>query len=311
MRKQRRSAEPVQHLPLVVVSDAHLGMRGAGAELLLEFLQHTRCDTLILNGDIIDGERIKRGTRDLPETHIRVLDEINKKIGQDGTRVVYIPGNHDIDVRKPEWHGIKLLGIEVHREYAFDAPDGRKLLMTHGDIAEKGSDADINWPRWFRHLAEDVGVGLISLSKVFDRAARCVGMKGPRIFAHLHRWTETVSGTKKAFEKAARKHALDGGFDGIVCGHTHFAELKTHKDGFMYANSGDWVESFTALSMNAQGQWAQIDWLKQRRQLGLKGPVDCDIAKKYRHKTRRVLQAFRRLWPTLPRLKRHKPKPRH
>jgi UDP-2,3-diacylglucosamine pyrophosphatase LpxH len=95
--------------PLVIISDIHFGKHSSAADMLYEFLERTRCDTLILNGDIIDGWHLTaRHHRKFPEMQKRVMDLLNARIAA-GTRVIYIPGNHDNRLRKRGLFGKNVL----------------------------------------------------------------------------------------------------------------------------------------------------------------------------------------------------------
>ena len=77
----------------IFISDIHLGTRGCKASYLLDFLRHTESDTLYLVGDIIDGWAMKKGFY-WPQAHNDVVQKVLRK-ARKGTRVIYIPGNHD------------------------------------------------------------------------------------------------------------------------------------------------------------------------------------------------------------------------
>ena len=130
----------------IFISDTHLGTRGCKADLLADFLTHHECRTLYLVGDIIDGWALKQGWFWSPE-HSRVVDLILRKVER-GTRVIYIPGNHDEDFRK--YCGLVFAGVELKREAIHQTADGQALLVIHGDHF----DAIITCARWLALLGD-------------------------------------------------------------------------------------------------------------------------------------------------------------
>src|SRR5271165_1047534 len=84
---------PERHHRTIFISDVHLGTRVCKAELLADFLARNSCETLFLVGDIVDGWRLRRRWF-WPKAHNKVLEAILHKIDA-GTRVIYVPGNHD------------------------------------------------------------------------------------------------------------------------------------------------------------------------------------------------------------------------
>lgn len=111
------------------ISDVHLGTKGCNAELLIDFLDHTDSETLYLVGDIIDGWRLKKKFYWPPE-HNDIVWRVLKRAKR-GTRIVYIPGNHDEMVRP--FSGMNFGGVEIARAAFHDTADGRRLMVLHGD----------------------------------------------------------------------------------------------------------------------------------------------------------------------------------
>lgn len=111
------------------ISDVHLGTKGCNAELLIDFLDHTDSETMYLVGDIIDGWRLKRKFY-WPAAHNDIVWRILKRAKR-GTRIVYIPGNHDEMFR--QFTGLNFGGVEIRRAAFHYTADGRRLLVLHGD----------------------------------------------------------------------------------------------------------------------------------------------------------------------------------
>jgi UDP-2,3-diacylglucosamine pyrophosphatase LpxH len=235
----------------VFISDVHLGSRGCRAEALLDFLRRVRCEQLYLVGDIVDLWCLRRGFF-WPEAHTAVLREILRKAAT-GTRVVYVPGNHDADLR--ELVGAEIRGVEVHRDCIHVTADGRRLLVTHGD----DFDGVVACQPWLAALGSSVYDYVVALNRVFNEARRLIGLP----YWSLAGFLKGCSGKARRyignFEHAAAYAARRQGLDGIVCGHIHRHEIATI-DGVVYANDGDWVENCTALVEDRNGRLAIWHW---------------------------------------------------
>lgn len=310
---KKKSAPAPDHYPLVVISDTHLGMGNSSTDLLIEFLQNTTCDKLVLNGDIIDGWRINmRKPQDLPEAQLRVLDAINRKIAE-GTDVIYIPGNHDGELRGLGLAGKTIFGARVEHEHEITDPKGRKLLICHGDrfdpMQKHGMPGkQAKPPSKFKKAAERGYILLIDrgydagakVSTIIDKVSERLLHRSVGLFSRFRTTLEGAAGTKGNMEQAAIKHAKDGGYDGIICGHFHMSAHKL-QDGKLYLNSGDWVESYTALAMDAKGDWKVIEWHKARQDKGLKRTfkqaANDNPDKSFRAQTLKVVDAIKGVWP--------------
>jgi UDP-2,3-diacylglucosamine pyrophosphatase LpxH len=137
---QGAPARPQRSHRTIFISDVHLGTRGCKAAFRADFLARNACQTLYLVGDIVDGWQLKRRWF-WPEAHSRVVHEILRKVDE-GTRVVFVPGNHDEFLRP--FCGRHYAGIEVLREAVHETADGKRLLVIHGDQF----DGVINFARW-------------------------------------------------------------------------------------------------------------------------------------------------------------------
>jgi UDP-2,3-diacylglucosamine pyrophosphatase LpxH len=236
------------------ISDTHLGSKGCKAAFLLDFLKAHRCETLYLVGDIIDGWRMQKSIY-WPQTHSNVLRRI-LTLSKRGTKVVYVTGNHDEFLRKFSnnvFGNIHLVDRAVH-----ETRKGKRLLVIHGDeydvivryhkwIALLG-DAAYNLllvlNRWYNHLRLKFGYGYWSLSAyVKQRVKQAVSFIGD-------------------YEQALADECKRGGFDGVVCGHIHHAEIRKI-DGVTYHNCGDWVESCTALIETFSGSVELVHWIEE------------------------------------------------
>jgi len=235
----------------VWISDTHLGTSGCNAELLLDFLKAVQPDTLYLVGDIIDGWRLKRGWY-WPLLHNDVVRRV-LKLANKGTRVVYIPGNHDEMLR--DYTGLSFGGVEVVAEAVHVTADNRRLLVLHGDEF----DGVVLYARWLAFLGDYAYSALLKLNIVFNRVRRRFGLPYWSLSAHLKKKVKNAVAFISKFEEAVAHAASERGVDGVVCGHIHCAEVRTFA-GVTYYNDGDWVESCTALVEHRDGRMEIIDW---------------------------------------------------
>lgn len=248
----------------VWISDAHLGTPGCNAALLLDFLKSIECETLYLVGDMIDGWRLKKGWY-WPAQHSDVVRAV-LKMAKHGTRVIYVPGNHDEGLR--DLIGLKLGDVEIAREHIHRAADGRTLLVVHGDEF----DGVVLYARWLAFLGDHAYTLLLKGNRVFNRARRLFGLPYWSLSAYLKRRVKNAVQFVGRYEAAVAQAALDRGVDGVVCGHIHTAEIRRFGD-VMYYNDGDWVESCTALVEDADGAMELIDWAEKRRDEAVARPA--------------------------------------
>ncbi|MEN9419660.1 MAG: hypothetical protein RI988_3281 [Pseudomonadota bacterium] len=248
----------------VWISDLHLGTPGCQAAALLNFLRSVRCDTLYLVGDIIDGWQLRRSWY-WPQLHNDVVQKVLRK-ARKGTRVVFVPGNHDEFARR--YVTLNFGGVDVVEDCIHVTADGRRLWVTHGDhfdgviqcakwLAYAGDVAyefTLKVNRWFNHMRARLGLPYWSLS-------RYLKLKVKRAVSYV-----------SDFEVAVAREARRRGADGVVCGHIHHAEMRTI-DGVLYCNDGDWVESLTALVEHHDGRLEILDHGAEREQVPQLGGV--------------------------------------
>ncbi len=238
------------------ISDVHLGTRGCKAAELNSFLKSHRCRYLFLVGDIIDGWRISTNKWYWPSEHNRVVRQILRKSEKEGTKVFYIPGNHDEFLREYIAEHLFVMGnVQVLDEARYRTGSGELLWITHGDAY----DGVTRHHRWVA-FAGDMGYNFLLWSNHWFNAVR-------KVF-HLPYWSLSQAvkhKVKKAvnfifeFEHTVAKEARKRGVDGVVCGHIHHAEKKSI-DGINYYNCGDWVESCSALVEDKDGSIRIVKW---------------------------------------------------
>ncbi|MDO5654197.1 MAG: UDP-2,3-diacylglucosamine diphosphatase [Brachymonas sp.] len=235
----------------VWISDLHLGTKGCQAAALLDFLKHTECETLYLVGDVVDGWQLRRHWY-WPQLHNDVVQKILRKVRK-GTRVIFIPGNHDEFARK--YLGLNFGGIEVADEWLHETADGRKLWITHGDYF----DGVIQCAKWLAYVGDNLYELALKLNSRLNRWRARMGLPYWSLSSYLKHKVKRAVNYVSDFEDAVAKEALRRGAHGVVCGHIHHAELR-EINGITYANDGDWVESLTALAEHADGRLEILRW---------------------------------------------------
>ncbi|MGA2553016.1 MAG: UDP-2,3-diacylglucosamine diphosphatase [Burkholderiaceae bacterium] len=244
-------ANAPRHYRTIWISDVHLGTAGCKAQFLLDFLKNTESDTLYLVGDIIDGWQLKKGWS-WRQSHNDVLQKILRK-ARKGTRVIYIPGNHDEFAREYVDHHFG--GIEVLYEATHVMADGRRFLITHGDLF----DGVILQARWLAHLGDSLYTFILAVNHWFNRIRTRLGFDYWSLSQYLKHKVKNAVSFITSFEQALVQEAKRRSFDGVVCGHIHKAEIR-EIDGILYCNDGDWVESLTALVESSSGELAIVEW---------------------------------------------------
>jgi len=233
------------------ISDVHLGTRGCQADRLLDFIRLVDADTIYLVGDIVDGWAL-RSTWYWPQAHNNVVQKFLRK-ARKGARIIYIPGNHDEFLR--DYYGTHFGGIEVAESVIHTAADGRRYLVTHGDLF----DIVIKHARWLAYLGDKAYDAAIAANTIFNKVRRGLGLR----YWSLSQWAKYK--VKNAvnfigeFEKTLAAEASRHGLDGVICGHIHHAAAHD-KFGFTYINCGDWVESCTAVGETFDGRFEIINW---------------------------------------------------
>lgn len=237
----------------VFISDTHLGTRGCRSDFLADFLRRTSCQQLYLVGDIIDGWRLRRSWY-WDESHDEVLRQILRK-AQSGTIVTYIPGNHDEMFRSWLPLGLEIAGIRLQGEAEHVTADGKRLLVIHGDEF----DSVVRYARFLALLGDWAYTVALVTNRWFNAIRRRLGYPYWSLSAWLKCQVKEAIKAIDRYEVALANEARRRGFDGVVCGHIHHAEMR-EVQGVLYLNDGDWVESCTALVEHHDGRLELIDW---------------------------------------------------
>ena len=229
----------------VWISDLHLGTPGCQAKALLEFLRTTQCQTLYLVGDIIDGWQLRRSWF-WPQAHNDVIQKLLRK-ARKGTRVVFVPGNHDEFARRYVEHNFG--GVDVVEECVHVTADGRRLWVTHGDLF----DGVIQCAKWLAYAGDMAYEFTLRVNRWFNQVRARFGFPYWSLSRYLKLKVKRAVSYVSDFEVAVAREARKRGADGVVCGHIHHAEMRMI-DGVLYCNDGDWVESLTALVEHHDGR---------------------------------------------------------
>ena len=233
----------------VILSDIHLGTPHSKAEEVTHFLKHVRCDRLILNGDIIDGWRLQRG--DIwTKSHTRFIRRILTMIQKRDTEVIYLRGNHDDFLGR--LLPMQFESLSLVEDYVLETEKG-KYLVLHGDVF----DGVVKNMVFIAHIG-DLGYNLLlRLNRFYNWFRK---LRGKEYFslsqAIKARVKQAVSFVGK-FEDQVAKLARERGCCGVICGHIHTPADKMIGD-IHYLNSGDWVESLTAIVEHYDGRFELI-----------------------------------------------------
>lgn len=233
------------------ISDIHLGTRGCNAEMLIDFLDSVDSEMLYLVGDIIDGWQLKKRLY-WPTAHNDVVWRIMKRARR-GTRVIYIPGNHDEMFR--QFTGLNFGGVEVRRKKIHTTADGRKLLVLHGDEF----DAIMLAHRWLAVVGDAAYTMLMALNRHVNRVRRWMKLPYWSLSKMAKHKVKNAVSFISRFEEIVAHEAERRHIDGVVCGHIHTAEIRQFGD-ITYYNDGDWVEGCTALVEHFDGTMEVLHW---------------------------------------------------
>ena len=233
------------------LSDIHLGTRAARVQELAHFLRHVEAEQIYLVGDIVDliYMRQKPG---FGGPHMQVLGLLHE-LHRRGTRVTYVPGNHDADFRALA--GQQLCGIPVKQEVEHVTAQGRRMLVMHGDAL----DGEVRHGTRLEKFGAAAYYFILGADVMVNQLRRQLGRDFYPLSARIKRRIKSANDYIERYEITAARHARQRGFDGIICGHIHKPCLR-EIDGVLYANDGDWVEHAVALSEDARGQLRLLDW---------------------------------------------------
>lgn len=241
-----------QRYRTIFISDLHIGSTQCQADVLLDFLKFNESEALYLVGDIIDFWALSKKVY-WPKDHNTIIQKILRKARHD-TRVVYVPGNHDENVREYDDH---VFGdIEVRNSAIHQAADGRRYLVVHGDEY----DTIARYHRWVARLGSASYEILLKLNRWIRTIRRVLGIQSNfSLSAYVKFKVKNAVQFISDYERSIVQSLAHEGVDGVICGHIHHAEIKSIGD-FIYANTGDFVESCTAIVEHFDGRMELIRW---------------------------------------------------
>ncbi len=242
--------EPL-HFRSIWISDTHLGGRNLQSGKLLHFLQTTESDYLYLVGDILDFWTLKR-TWFWPSINNQIVAAVLNKAAR-GTRVIYLPGNHDDQMRC--YCGSSFNQISVAEEIVHRTVDGKRYLVLHGD----SFDCVIQRRRWLADVGSVLYDWLLVINRWYNGIRSLLGRPYHSISAAIKQQVKQAVNYIDDFERIIVSEAHRKRVDGLICGHIHHAAIRDI-NGVLYSNTGDWVESCTALVENANGTLGIVDW---------------------------------------------------
>ncbi|OAQ38522.1 UDP-2,3-diacylglucosamine hydrolase [Pedobacter psychrophilus] len=234
-----------REIDIAIISDVHLGTYGCHAKELLKYLKSIKPKMLILNGDIIDIWQFSKSY--FPEEHTKVIRKILKFV-TDGVPVYYLTGNHDEMLRK--FADFKMGGFQLLNKLVLDV-DGKKAWVFHGDVF----DVTMQHSKWLAKLG---AIGYDTLIHINSFTNWILLKMGKKKYSFSQKIKASVKEAVKfinEFEQTAAELAIEKQYSFVICGHIHQPEIReiiTEKGSVTYLNSGDWVESLTALEYNNQ-----------------------------------------------------------
>jgi UDP-2,3-diacylglucosamine pyrophosphatase LpxH len=249
----------------IFMSDLHLGTRACRVDDILDFLRDYDAETIYLVGDVVDFWRIKHNSY-WPQKHNDVIQKLLRKVRK-GTRIVFIPGNHDEALR--DYCGAQFGGIIVLGEAVHESADGRQLLVVHGD----DFDGIVHYTKWISFLGDRSYVLTLWTNTAVNRLRRRLDLGYWSLSKFVKSRIKHAIQFIDRFETALAHEASRRGYDGVICGHIHHAADKT-VNGVAYLNCGDWVESCTALVEDYDGRFRLVRWHEEaRRNAGVPTPA--------------------------------------
>ncbi|MFD1383362.1 UDP-2,3-diacylglucosamine diphosphatase [Rhodanobacter aciditrophus] len=238
----------------VFISDVHLGTKACQATHLLDFLNTISTQTLYLVGDIVDLIEMRKRAH-FTEEQQQVVHRI-LALAKEGTRVVYIPGNHDAFFR--QFCGQRLSGVEIEQQAIHKTADGRRFLVSHGDEF----DQMVKVSPIMLAIGDKAHGLMLALNRHINRLRRVMGMPYWSLAGYIKQHISKAQEFITRFESAAIKTARNKKLDGYIGGHIHFARFQRQGE-VLYCNDGDWVEHCSALVESGSGELSLIHWSEQ------------------------------------------------
>jgi UDP-2,3-diacylglucosamine pyrophosphatase LpxH len=235
----------------VIISDVHLGMKECKVREVNHFLRHVRCSKLILNGDIIDGWQLHRSGQ-WTKAHTRFIRIVLKKLEKKDTEIVYVRGNHDDILGK--FLPMSFEGLAVVEDYVHEGPRGRYLVL-HGDVFDTITSRFV----FLAHLGDWGYNVLLKVNRAYNLWRAWRGKGYWSLSRAIKARVKTAVSHVSKFESHLARLAAERGCVGVICGHIHTPADKM-LGNIHYLNSGDWVESLTAIVEHWDGRFELISF---------------------------------------------------
>ena len=236
------------------LSDIHLGSKDCKAELLLQLLNQVDCPQLYLVGDIIDLWALKRKIY-WPDSHNLVLQKL-LELSRNGTKVIYIPGNHDELLKA--YRDLHLWDLTIKEQHIHTSVTGQKYLLIHGDQF----DAQVCIGQFYARLGDHLYDLLLLINRALHSARARLGYPYWSLASFIKLRVGKAQEAIRRFKLAVVTYAKQQQVDGVICGHIHQPELSL-VNGMIYANDGDWVENCTLMAETATGELQLLRWDEQ------------------------------------------------
>ncbi len=241
----------------VILSDVHLGTHDCKAREVNHFLKYTRCDKLILNGDIIDGWRLRQSGY-WPKSHTRFIRHVLKKMEKRDTQVIYLRGNHDDVLAK--FLPIAFENLQIVEDHIHETADGRRYFVLHGDVFDTVTKNFV----FLAYLGDWGYRVLLRINRLYNKWRAWRGKDYYSISQAVKARVKQAVNHVSNFEQHISELAKSRGCTGVMCGHIHTAADRMMGE-VHYLNSGDWVESLTALVEHLDGRIELIDFATFRQ----------------------------------------------
>lgn len=235
----------------IVISDIHLGLKWSKTNEVIDFLNNNSCETLILNGDIIDGWAIIRGQKEKWKRLHSKFAELILKVAEN-TKVYYLRGNHDDFLSRMlplSYHNISVIEELIYESF------GKRYFIFHGDKLDNVT----NGHKWLAKIGDISYTALLSINDLYNKYRIRRGKPYHSISAAIKRKVKSSVSQLSKYEDHIIQLAHKKQCSAVICGHTHQASIRM-MDDIRYLNSGDWVESLTALTEDFSGQWKLIHY---------------------------------------------------
>lgn len=245
------------HYRTIVVSDVHLGTKGSKVKEVVRFLKLNTADNLILNGDIIDGWQLKK-SGEWKRKHTKFVQRVLKMMSDHDTKVTYLRGNHDDFLE--QFLPLTIGNLKLVRDMIYVGANGKRYLVTHGDIFDSVTS---KWT-WLAHLGDVGYTFLLWINRIYNKYRESRGLPYYSLSKVIKAKVKTAVSYISNYEEKLVQLARTKQCEGVICGHIHQPVITQYND-ITYLNSGDWVESLSALVEDFNGEWNLVHFTETKK----------------------------------------------